>query len=123
VSELDEVQIIQEIVILAVSLAEKDWRELIINYSVEGAQSDFANSYLIEEGGSIKEKSLSSVYSMDVWLRKLRDYLARGGKQPFTSCKLHLRADGKYNMTYGYDKIDWDALLIGDWNFFPTKKA
>ena len=52
-----------------------------------------------------------------VWMRKLQDKLAESGKQPFTRCKLHLHADGKFDASYGYDPVDLDGLVTAEWNF------
>lgn len=113
----DQLQIIQEIVSRAISKAQPGWRELIINYHVEGGQSEFANSYLITVSSAIHEKPLPVPNDLDAWMRRLRAELTRAGEAPFTSCKLHAIADGKFEASYGYDPVDWDALVTAGWNF------
>jgi len=95
---------------------------MIISYFVEGNQSSMANSYLIEEYGVVKEKSLPNVDELDSLLRKLQGFFVESGRQAFTHCKMHVTAAGKFDIKYGHDKIDWNGLLIPDWNFFPKKK-
>jgi hypothetical protein len=121
--QLDQFQIIQEIASRAISAAEPGWTELMINYHVEGPQSDFGNSYLVSEDGRLKEKPLPFVDELDPWLRQLQAHLALGGKQPFTSCQLHLWADGKFDTAYGYGKVDWDGLVDAGWNFPAAAKG
>lgn len=116
-NRIDQFQIIQEIANRAISAAEPAWHELIITYHVEGEQSEFGNSYLITQDGLTREKALAASHDLDVWMRRLQDNLAEGGKQPFTMCKLHLHADGKYDASYRYDPVDWDDLITAGWNF------
>ena len=118
-SNLNQFEITQEIVDRALSGIEPEWRELIIDYCVEGIESNFSASYIIEEAGELKEKPLPIARDMDKWFRKLRDHLAQAGRDVFTRCKLHLSADGKFDTTYGYDAVDWAAQFHADWNFFP----
>jgi len=115
--KIDQFQIIQEIANRAISAAAPGWHELMINYYVDSDQSEFGNSYLITQDGVTREKSLPVAPDMDVWMRRLRTELAKGGQQPFTKCKLHLHADGKFDASYGYDPVDWDGLLTAGWNF------
>ncbi|WP_233840392.1 immunity protein YezG family protein [Dyella sp. 2HG41-7] len=117
VERMDQFQIIQEIAIRAISGAQPDWSELIILYHVEGGRSSFVNSYLVSQDGVVREKPARVSDDLDTWLRRLRAELARGGKQPFTSCKLHLCADGKFDASYGYEPVNWGELLIPSWNF------
>ncbi|WP_199100408.1 immunity protein YezG family protein [Dyella sp. ASV21] len=114
---MDQFQIIQEIASRAISGTETGWTELMILYYVEEDHSMFSNSYLVAHDGVIRERSARVSNDLDGWLRKLRAELAQGGKQPFTSCKLHLRADGKFDASYGYDPVDWDGLITAGWNF------
>lgn len=115
--KIDQFKIIQEIANRAISAAESGWHELMITYHVEGGQSEFGNSYLITQDGLTREKALPFSHDLDVWMRRLQDKLAEGGKQPFTMCKLHLHADGEYDASYGYDRVDWDSLVTAGWNF------
>lgn len=119
---MDEFQIIQEILSDAMRVAEDPWHEIIINYYIEEWQCSYTNSYLVERNGVVKEESLADIEELDDLMRQLRSVLQRTGKPPFTHCKIHLRASGKYDADYGYDPVDWDALLVPDWNFFPAKK-
>ena len=89
----------------------------LLKYYVEDVQIEFANSYLITVNGAIHEKSLPVPNELDAWMRRLRADLARAGAAPFTSCRLYVLADGKFEATYGYDPVDWDALVTADWNF------
>ncbi|MDR3443803.1 immunity protein YezG family protein [Dyella sp.] len=117
VEGMDQFQIIQEIANRAISGAEPGWSELVILYYVDEDRSLFSNSYLVAHDSVIREKSARVSNDLDAWLRKLRAELAQGGKQPFTSCKLHLCADGKFEASYGYDQVDWKGLLTAGWNF------
>jgi len=93
----------------------------MIDYFVEGPNSCVIQSYLIEKNGAIVEKSLDDIRDLHVWMDELQAHLAQAGRPPFTRCKIHLKADGKYESTYGYDKVDWKALVNPDWNFFPKR--
>jgi len=115
--ELDQFQITQHIVDRVLSVIEVGWSELIINYHVEDDQSNFGNSYLISQGGVVRERPLPVANDLDEWLRKLRTHLSQGGKTPFSSCKLHLCVDGRFEATYGYDPVDWNGLILSGWNF------
>jgi hypothetical protein len=117
----DQLQSIQEIVSRAISEAQPGWSE-IINYHVEDGQSEFANSFLIAMSSAIHEKSLPVPNDLDAWMRRLRTELTRGGEAPFTSCKLHVHADGKFEAKYVYDPADWDALVTAGWNFPEVTK-
>jgi hypothetical protein len=119
---LDHIQIIQEVVKIAISKAMPGWREAIINYHVEDGQSQFTNSYLISLNNAIHEKPLPVLNDLDVWMRRLRAAVTRAGEAPFTSCKLHVHADGRFEASYGYDPIDWAALAIVGWNFSEVTK-
>lgn len=113
---MDQIGIIQEIVNRAVQATEPGWTELLINYHVDEEQSEFRNSYLVSRDGVLREKSLRVANDLDSWLRRVE--LALAGRPPFTSCKLHVGVDGKFEASYGYEAIDWDALLHDNgWNF------
>lgn len=114
-------QIVQEIAGRALSVAENGWTELMIVYYVEGNQSAILKTYLVAEGGVTQEKAFSYVDGLDLLFRQLQTHLSQSGSSPFTKCKLHLRSDGKFESTYGYEKVDWDDLITPDWNFFPKK--
>jgi hypothetical protein len=120
-AELDQFQIIGEMLNRAMAVAPPGWRELMIDYFVEGPNSCVIQTYLIEKNGAIVEKSLDDIRDLHVWMDKLQAHLAQAGRPPFTRCKIHLKADGKYESTYGYDKVDWKALVNPDWNFFPKR--
>ena len=120
-AELDQFQIIGEILRGSMAVAPPGWRELIIDYYVEGDDSCAVQSYLIEKNGAVVEESLDKIPQLNFWMEDLQKHLAQGGRPPFTRCKLHLRSTGQYESTYGYDKLDWDALLSPDWNFFPKR--
>lgn len=115
--QLDQLSIIQEISNRAISSAEPGWSELMITYYIEESQSEFANSYLVTQEGVVREKALPVSRDLDVWMRRLRDKLAEKEKQPFTLCKLHLHADGRFETVYGYEPVNWDSLVTADWNF------
>lgn len=120
-AELEQFQIIGEILSRSMAAAPPGWRELIVDYYVEGAQSCALGSYLIEENGAVVERSLDDIRDLNVWMEKLRRHLAQAGRPPFTRCKIHLKLSGQYESTYGYDKVDWKALLNPDWSFFPKR--
>ncbi len=119
--EIGEFQIIQDILNDAMRVADDPWHAIIINYYVEKGQCSYTNSYLVERNGVVKEESLVDIENLDDLMRQLRKMLQQTDNQPFTNCKIHLRASGKYDVHYGYDPVDWDALLVPDWNFFPAK--
>lgn len=75
------------------------------------------NSYLINQVGKVYEKGLPVTKDLDFWFRKLQFALLKVNKQLFTSCKLHLWANGKFKFFYGYDAVDWDKLMMAGWNF------
>ena len=113
----DPLQIIQDIVSGAICQAQPGWSELNIHYHVEGGQSELACSYLIAVGGAIHEKPLPAPNDLDARMRQLRAEQSGDGDAPFTSCRLHVRADGRFEASYGYDPVDWDALVTAGWNF------
>ncbi|MFS2048877.1 hypothetical protein ACEN9J_11320 [Variovorax sp. Varisp41] len=117
--DLDQFEIMQKIADSALSTIEAGWSELIVNYFVEDSRSGFVNSYLIKENGALVEKSLPVADDLDSWLRKLQTHLAQNQRPLFTRCKLHIGANGKFDASYGYEKVDWDALLAPEWNFLP----
>ena len=119
---LDQFQIIKEVISRATAAAQSGWSEMIIDYHVEGGQSEFANSYLITINNAIYEKPLPLHNDLDIWMRRLRTELTRVGEVPFTSCKLHVHADGIFEASYGYDPVDWDALVTYGWNFPEVSK-
>lgn len=96
-----------------------DWRELMVNYHVDDDESAVFNTVVVEKNGKLVEQSLPVVDDVDDLLRSLREHLAQSGKPAFTQCKIHVKAEGQYEATYGYDRVDWDALLVPEWNFFP----
>ena len=119
--ELDQFQITQEIVDRLLQGVTPGWRELIVDYHDEDIQSDCGATYLFDEDGILKERAVPIARDMDTWFRMLRGHLAAGGKQEYTSCRLHLFADGRFESSYGYDAVDWAALFRKDWNFFPKE--
>jgi Protein of unknown function, DUF600 len=123
VPELDQFQIVGEILRRSMGVAPPGWRELIVDYYIEGGNSCCVQSYLIEKDGKVVEKSLDDVPDLNVWMEKLQKHLAQAGRPPFTRCKIHLKSSGQYESTYGYDKVDWKALLNPDWNFFPRRAS
>ncbi|EMM2647275.1 TPA: DUF600 family protein [Acinetobacter baumannii] len=102
----------QEIVNQAISVVDPGCIELILTYHVEDNHSEFGNSYLINQVGKVYEKALPVTKDLDFWFRKLEFELHQVNKQLFTSCKLHLWANGKYEASYGYDAVDWDKLMM-----------
>lgn len=111
----DQKQIFQEIADLVLAVIEDGWKELILSYRIEGDQSEFTNTYLVDINGITKEKSLPSVDKLDSVFRKLNKHLSEGGKEPFTKCRFYLSATGEFNADYSYEKIDWDDFP--GWNF------
>ena len=80
------------------------------------------HSYLVKEGDTLREIALPDSHALSKHMRELQNCLAQAGRQRFTQCRIHLKADGSYEATYGYDPVDWPALLLADWNFFPENK-
>jgi hypothetical protein len=114
---MDQIEIIQNIVNSAISAAEPGWSELKITYHIGDGHSEFGNSYLIAHNGVIREKALPVSLDLDSWMRRLQGTLVELGGQAFTACKLHLHANGKFEVFYGYDAVDWDGLVTAGWNF------
>jgi hypothetical protein len=119
---ITEGQLVERALRAAMRALPAGWQEMIVSYFIEGNQSSMSNSYLIEEGGAVKEKSLPNVDELDSLLRKLQAFFVEHGRRAFTYCRLHVTAAGQFEVKYGYDKVDWNGLLIPDWNFFPKKK-
>lgn len=118
----EDSELIQQILDCAISAVEEEgWSELVVSYWIEGEQSALMNSYLIEEDGAVREKSLVASDELDELLRELRAHLAQMGEQPFTKCRLHIAADGQYEVSYASEPIDWDALMDFDGNFLETR--
>ncbi len=116
-AERTQTEIIQNIVDSALSKIQDGWTELVINYSIEGGRSNFQNSYLIEVDGKPTEKYLPSADQLDTLMRELRDHLAQAGREKFSTCRLHLWADGRFDSKYGYAPVDWRALFKAKGNF------
>lgn len=112
-------EIIADIARIAASEAESGWSELMIKFYIEGIRSAHVDSYLVASDGHVVEKPLSTHHSLDQSLRELHKHLTEGGEPPFTHCKFHLWCDGRYDVSYGYEPVDWKELLTPDWNFFP----
>gem|GEM_PF-5643054 len=114
--ELDQFEIIQEALSYAWGCAEEGLKELRVEIHAEDHHQHLAASYLVERNGLDKVVGLLGVRGFDdmkvmKWLMMLRDNLAQAGGQKFTSCRIWMTADGKYEAKYGYDPIDWDALV------------
>jgi hypothetical protein len=118
VSRIDQKQIIQQIVDAAVSVAEPGWLEIIAETHIDDMQSDLLSSFLTWEEGKKVEKWLPVPNNFFLLVRELRDHLASGGgREPFSSCKLHLWADGRFDVAYGYGPVDWKALMLRGSNY------
>jgi hypothetical protein len=112
--------IINRILEMALDVAPPSWHELMINYYVEGGHTAMVNTVVVDKDEGVAEESLPNMYDLAELLLELRLNLAQAGRPEFTQCKIHVKADGEYEATYGYDKVDWAALVQPDWNFFPT---
>ncbi len=111
-SDRHQFQIIQDVVSTVLSHVEDGWKQLVIDYHVDDRRCNFHNSYLIDVDGGEKEKFLSSPNGLDPLLRELRNHLAHSGGEKFSSCRLHLWWDGKFDAKYGFGKVDWRALML-----------
>lgn len=120
-NQSDQFEIINRILQTVFDVVPSEWRELMINYHIEGTHSSIVNTVLITKDGRVTEESIPYQYELDGLLIELQKHLAQAGKPEFTNCKIHVKSDGQYEITYGYDKVDWDALLRPDWNFFPAQ--
>jgi len=122
--ELDQWQIAQEAVSFILENVESGWIELAVSYHVDDSQSELCGSYLINRSGTMTEKAITRFDGADAALRKLRLHLSQGGKAPFSSCQLRIKAsDGACNISYGYEPIDWVALVTdSSWNFPVQQK-
>ena len=116
-TERTQIEIVQDIVDSALSRIQNGWLELVVNYCVEGGQSNFQNSFLIDVDGRRTEKYLPSTDQLDTLMRELRDHLAQADREKFSKCRIHLGADGRFDASYGYDAVDWDSLFKAKGNF------
>lgn len=118
----DETQfdIIQGITKHALGCIESGWVELVISYAVDDCQSDLMSSYLVDVNGKKVERTLATHPEiLDKSFRDLRRHLADSSGQPFSTCRLHVWADGRFDSSYGYDEVDWSALVRVNSNFAP----
>lgn len=118
----DQFEIIQEIFEQAAAVPDDPWREIMIKYHTEPGRCNYTNTYLVERNGEVKEESLRNLRPLYTLMGRLQKALTQSGQQVFTHCRIHFRHSGKYDIQYGYEPVDWDALLIPEWNFFPSKK-
>ena len=107
-------EIIQNIVNLVLAVIEPGWVEFTINYQVEGARSQEVNSYLIEEDGLMREKSMPFIPELNRVMRELRSHLSQDGEE-FTRCVIRTESTGKFNTEYSYDPVDWSESA--SWNY------
>lgn len=85
------------------------------------SSDQIAASYVVgksDESGR-EEAALTTRTDLDYHLRNLRDNLL--GKAKFCRCRFHLKRDGYFNADYGYEKPDWDALVLQGWNFLHVE--
>jgi len=118
----DRFAILDEMVKKYAAAALAGWEQIWVNYFVSDSQSSSTNTFLISIDGSLQERSLGRVKESDSLCRKLRKVLSQDGKEPFTYMKLIIQKSGRYEVTYGYEPVDWDSLLLPDWNFFSQKR-
>lgn len=107
-------ELLKEIYDMVLKVIEPGWLEFTLNYRVEGTRSKEINTYLIEEGGSLKEKSLAFMPELNRLLRELRKLLAKE-KEEFTGCRIQVKSSGEFNADYTYEQIDWEQP--GSWNY------
>lgn len=115
--ETGQFALVSEVLTSASRVAPAGWTELMIRYYVEGDRSAQVVTCLAARPQGAVEEALPYDPELDPAMRRLRDHLAQAGRPPFTQARLHLRADGAYEADYGYDPVDWDALLQPRWNF------
>lgn len=113
----DEFGLISDLLRASVSLAAGGWTELMIRYYVEGDRSAQVVTCLVDGPQGVTEAALPYDPRVDASMRRLRDQLAQAGRPPFTQAKLHVRIDGEWRADYGYEPVDWTALLQPRWNF------
>lgn len=113
----DAFEIVSEVLKSAMAEAPQGWRELMIRYFTDDAQSSQVVTCLVDRAGQLVEAPLPYDPELDGRLRALRAHLAPGGKGPFSEATLHLKADGDYEASYGYGPVNWDALVEPKWNF------
>ncbi|HEY9759339.1 MAG TPA: hypothetical protein V6C97_29545 [Oculatellaceae cyanobacterium] len=77
-SDDNEFKIIEEILEKAIAVASPGWREMILNYYVQENRSGCVNTFLIEEDGLLKKKSLPDP-DIDSDLKRLRSFLMGPG--------------------------------------------
>ena len=113
----DQFSIISEVLTSSMAGAPEGWTELAVRYYVEGDRSAQVATCLVDGPDGVVEEALPYDPVVDTSMRRLRDHLAQAGRPPFTEAKLSLHADGQYNVDYGYEDVDWSALLQPSWNF------
>jgi hypothetical protein len=118
--QLDQSQFIQKIADCILPFVKPGWKELVISCHIDEEQSNYMISYLIEEGGRIVEAPVQFPGELDRIMRGLQEHLSQGGKQRFTSCRMHFEQSGKFNADYGYGVVDWNALVLQKSNFFAS---
>lgn len=114
-SNENQFSIIKEIVDEAVLGVKEGWLALVISCYIDDKQSDFFNTYLIKEEGSLVEKSLPFSDSVVPLFRRLRSLLTNPNGEEFSGCRLFLDSNGKFDASYSYDALDWDAISL-DWD-------
>ena len=113
----DQLLLIQEIVGMVATAIEKNWDELMICCYVDDEQSDLCVTYLITQNNVPHEKSARVPHALDALFRALRVALPGGQGELFSSCKLHVFSDGRFDAKYGHGVVDWDGVTVAGWNF------
>jgi hypothetical protein len=98
-------------------LLEPDWMALVIDYHVDETQSSLLGSYVTRSPEGLEEVGIVLPNDLDGLLRELRESLPDGDVRVFSRCKFRLSRDGAFEAQYSYEEVDWDALLVPDWNF------
>src|SRR5579859_3640942 len=122
-TEYSQFEFIEKILMVVMPFAKIGWREMIIDYYAEDSiASSMSCRYLIERDGKIYQRCIVNLDEVYKWMRKLQAHLAQAGRPEFTRCKIHIKADGKYETAYEYDKIDLRALPERDWDEIPSER-
>lgn len=112
-----EVQAIQQVVDCVTSRIDPDWQAFAVRYHVDGGHSQSGVSFLVDRAGSPTEVGIAAPSILDDAMRQLRSAVPGPADQRFSRCDLKVTRDGRFTTHYGYDPVDWDAVMAGSWLF------
>ena len=118
-----QVEIVQNILGSLLANIRDGWKELVVTYHVDEAQSESQCSYIIDVDGKATETFLRPAANFDSLMRELRHHLSHAGQEAFSKCRLHFFADGRFDAKYEYGAVDWRALLRASIPNFKSREA